>query len=183
MFPSCLHGYTCLSSETVVLLIRATECGISETSRAPGEELFSLSGTLLLNWSHLRALIIVEAETALRVQAIGPEAINLEMSLRHLAVGKQEPGAEDWLGEDIEDSVGDDLLVDTENASTVGDAPDDWVDEPDDDGVGRDGAVELAKVGAFSTGLSTAIEDEVPDHDKERNACDCVPAPALWVVL
>jgi len=38
-------------------------------------------------------------------------------------VGNQEPGTEDSLGEDIENSVGNDLSVNADPASTVGDTP------------------------------------------------------------
>ena len=105
------------------------------------------------------------------------------MSLRHLAVRKQEPSTEDWLSKDIKHSIGDNLLVDAEDSGAIGHTPDDWVDEPDDDGVRGDGAVELAQVGALLAGLRTAVEDEVPDDHEEGNAGDGVPAPALWVAL
>jgi hypothetical protein len=39
-------------------------------------------------------------------------------------VGEEKPEAEDWLGEDIEDSIGDDLSIETDHASTVGNTPD-----------------------------------------------------------
>lgn len=39
-------------------------------------------------------------------------------------MGNQEPGTEDSLGEDIEDSVGNDLSVDASLASTIGNTPD-----------------------------------------------------------
>lgn len=39
-------------------------------------------------------------------------------------MGEQEPGAENGLGEDVEDGVGDDLLVNVHVAGAVGNAPD-----------------------------------------------------------
>jgi hypothetical protein len=39
-------------------------------------------------------------------------------------VGEEEPEAEDWLGQDIENGIGDDLRVKTNNAATIGNAPD-----------------------------------------------------------
>ena len=43
---------------------------------------------------------------------------------RHAVMGGDEPGTEDGLGENIENSVGDDLSIKTDLASTVGDTPD-----------------------------------------------------------
>lgn len=133
--------------------------------------------------TNLRALVIVKTKTTTALKAISPEAVHLKVGLRHAAVCEQEPGTKDWLGKDVENSIGNDLLVDAENSSTIGDTPDDWVDEPDDDGVGRDGAVELAKIGAFGASLGTTIENKVPDDDEEGNAGNGIPTPALWVVL
>jgi hypothetical protein len=39
-------------------------------------------------------------------------------------VGEQEPGTEDGLGKDVQNGVGDNLLVDVEVAAAVGDTPD-----------------------------------------------------------
>lgn len=39
-------------------------------------------------------------------------------------MGEEKPEAEDWLGEDVEDSIGDDLSIETDQASTVGNTPD-----------------------------------------------------------
>lgn len=74
---------------------------------------------------HLSALVIVtNADRALAAEAIGPETTKLDVSLGHVHVGQKEPQAEDWLGEDIENSVSDDLTVDGDVAGAVGDTPD-----------------------------------------------------------
>lgn len=39
-------------------------------------------------------------------------------------MGEEEPEAEDWLGEDIKNSIGNDLSIETNHASTVGNTPD-----------------------------------------------------------
>ena len=43
---------------------------------------------------------------------------------RHVVVSEQEPEAKDWLGKDVEHSVGDDLAIDADVAGAVSDAPD-----------------------------------------------------------
>lgn len=73
----------------------------------------------------LRTLVIVaNTEPALGAESVGPEASELDVSLGELGVGEEEPEAEDWLGEDVEHGVGDDLLVDAEDAASVGNSPD-----------------------------------------------------------
>jgi hypothetical protein len=72
----------------------------------------------------LRAIVLAEADSTLTVEAVGPEAGKLDIRLTHLGVGDQEPGTEDTLGKDIQDSVSDDLAVNTNDAGTVGKTPD-----------------------------------------------------------
>lgn len=54
---------------------------------------------------------------------MSPVAAELDIGLGDLAVGNEQPKAEDGLGEDIENGVEDDLGVDADLASTVGDTP------------------------------------------------------------
>lgn len=56
---------------------------------------------------------------------MGPEAANVDVGLGHLGMGEQEPRTEHGLSKHIEDRIGNDLLVDGGNASTVGNTPDD----------------------------------------------------------
>lgn len=39
-------------------------------------------------------------------------------------MGEQKPEAEDWLGEDVKNSIGHDLSVETDKTATVGNTPD-----------------------------------------------------------
>lgn len=39
-------------------------------------------------------------------------------------MSEEEPEAEDWLREDIKNGIGDDFSIETDQASTVGNAPD-----------------------------------------------------------
>jgi hypothetical protein len=71
----------------------------------------------------LRAIILTDADSALRVEAVGPEAVELNVALGHLGVGDQEPCTEDTLGKDVKDSVGDDLAVNTNDAGTISQTP------------------------------------------------------------
>lgn len=73
---------------------------------------------------HLGTVIITETESTLAVKAVGPEATEVNIGLTELSVGDDQPSTEDGLSKNIEDSVGDDLAVDTNTAGTVSEAPD-----------------------------------------------------------
>jgi len=98
-------------------------------------------------------------------------------------VGEEQPGTEDWLGEDVEDSVGDDLAVNVGNAGAISDTPDDWVDGPDDEGETTDGSEEVADLAALVHGSTTTVDDKDVDEGKEGNAGHGVPAPLLRSTL
>lgn len=68
--------------------------------------------------------VIANADGALSGDAVGPETVNGDGAARHGVVRRQQPEAEDGLGEDVEDAVGDDLGVDVGQTRAVADAPD-----------------------------------------------------------
>jgi hypothetical protein len=73
---------------------------------------------------HLSTIVLTNTDSTLAAEAVGPEAVKLNIALAHVGVGNKEPGAEDGLCEDIENSVGDDLSIDASLARTVGNTPD-----------------------------------------------------------
>ena len=74
---------------------------------------------------HLRTLIVItNTDGALASDAVRPEAANIDLNVLHAGMREEEPGTEDWLGKDVEDSIGDDFLVDIHVAGAVGDTPD-----------------------------------------------------------
>jgi len=95
----------------------------------------------------LRALIVItNTEAALVAKTMGPKATKVNTGLGELSVGEEEPEAEDWLSENIENSVSHDLLVDAEDARSVGYTPDDWIRSPDEESVERNGSEEFANL-------------------------------------
>lgn len=77
---------------------------------------------------HLSTIIVVtDADGALAAKTLGPESVEVHVGLRHVGVGEEEPQAEDWLGEDVEDGVGNDLGINAGNAGAVGNTPDTFV--------------------------------------------------------
>ena len=84
------------------------------SERGYGDEFRSLS-TLV---------VVAYTNAALARKAVGPEATKVDISLWHAGVSEQEPCTEDWLGKDIENGVGDNLLIDVQVAAAVSDSPD-----------------------------------------------------------
>jgi hypothetical protein len=73
---------------------------------------------------HLSTIFITETEGALAAESVSPETPKVNIGLRHLRVGNEEPDAEDGLGEDVKNSVGDNLRVNRDLARSVGNTPD-----------------------------------------------------------
>lgn len=74
---------------------------------------------------HLRTLVIVtNTDGTLATETLRPESTNVNVGLWDARVGEQEPCTEDGLGQDVEDGVGDDLLVNVKVAGSVSNAPD-----------------------------------------------------------
>jgi hypothetical protein len=73
---------------------------------------------------HLSTLIILtNTDGTLAADTVGPEATKLNLSLGHALVGEEQPSTEDRLGEQVEDSVGNDLLVNGHLAGAIGNTP------------------------------------------------------------
>jgi len=134
--------------------------------------------------SSLRTLIVVtNAKSTLGTYSMSPEASKLNVGLGELGVGEEQPEAEDWLGEDIENSICDNFLVDAEETGSVGNCPDDWVRSPDEECVKGDGSEEFSSLASLDSSLWAAIDNEMPDDEDVGNASDGVPAPFLASVL
>ena len=85
----------------------------------------SVHGVLGLSKMHLSTLVVfTNANGAFSRQAMGPEATELNIGLWHVDMGQEEPKTKDRLGENIENSVSDDLTVNINISRAVSDAPD-----------------------------------------------------------
>ena len=72
---------------------------------------------------HLSTVIVTDAESALTVETVGPEATKVDISLAELGVSDDQPGTEDGLSKNIKDGVGNNLAIDTNLTGTVSEAP------------------------------------------------------------
>jgi len=128
----------------------------------------------------LCALIIVTyTESTLSADSVSPEATEINAALRELGMSEEEPETEDWLRQDIEDSVGQNFLVDAKDAGSVGYTPNDWVGGPDEDCVKRNGSIEFANFASLGLRCETPVVNKVPDDDEEANASNCIPSPLV----
>lgn len=125
----------------------------------------------------LRGRVWAESRGLLSVVGGSTDSTSGEFTGRQLEDGQVELGqrvevveGEDWLGDQIEDTVGDHLRVWRDDVATVGNTPDDGVDEPDnreeDGGRGEGSLVSWAKGG----GRSSSWADENPPDVEQSGA-------------
>lgn len=69
-------------------------------------------------------VVVTNSDAALAAPALGPESLEGWRSAGHAVVSEEEPEAKHWLGENVEDCVGDNLNVKTNQSATVSEAPD-----------------------------------------------------------
>jgi hypothetical protein len=160
---------------------------------------FSRHQPAVVSVRHLSFIVVTNPELALAAEAIGPETFERGRAVsslamieskgeddlrgRHAVVGEEQPEAEDGLGQDIENSIGDDLSIKADETGTVGNTPDDWVDGPEDEGEASNGTVESLGLAVLVGNGGAAVESELVDDNEEGNAGPGVPAPLLAVLV
>lgn len=112
-------------------------------------------------------------------------------------MSEEEPEAEDGLGEDVEDGIGNDLRINADVAGSIGDTPNaiscvrawspnlfrtgakniHWVDGPKDESEPGNGAEERGGLGVLALDHTAAVERELVHDDQVGNASHAVPAP------
>lgn len=126
---------------------------------------------------HLSTVIVAEAESALTVETVSPEATEVNIGLAELGVSDEQPSTEDRLSKNIKDGVGDDLAVDTDTTGTVSKAPNNGVGSPEKESVAGNGKEERGNVLALGLDSSTTVDTEVPDNNEVGEAGNGVPSP------
>lgn len=107
---------------------------------------------------------------------MAPESLN---GSSVLAVCEQEPETEDRLGKNVQDSIGNDLRIDSENTSFISKSPNDWVKSPDNDGEATNRSEELCGSITLAHGCTTTRDDELVEDEKICNYCHCKVSPFL----
>jgi len=92
---------------------------------------------------------------------------------------EEEPESKHRLGEDIENGISNNLLVDAEDTGSIGNSPDDGVRSPNEECVERDGGKELASLATSRGCLRAAIDNQMPNDKDVGNTSNRVPTPLL----
>ena len=89
-----------------------------------------------------------------------------------IAVTPEQQGAEDRLGEEIQDAVKDGLGVRRDDVAALADAPCDRVQEPQEDGEAAADEVDTVDVGSEGGCVLACSYGEGPSDDRERRAAE-----------
>lgn len=73
---------------------------------------------------HLSTVIVTKTKSALTVEAVGPEAAKVNISLAELSVSDDQPSTKHGLSKNVKDGISDDFAVNTDAAGTVSETPD-----------------------------------------------------------
>ena len=96
--------------------------------------------------------------------------VDTETSWVDVLVAKDEKSTENWLGEQIKDTVEDGLAVGRDDIATLAETPGDWVQEPKDRGEGTAKEENLANVRTKGGGVTTSLPDKDPENVEKCNA-------------
>jgi len=125
-------------------------------------------------------ITVLEAETTLGLKSMGPETVN---GTSVVSVSTEQPGTKDWLGQDIKNSIGDDLGINRPETSSITNSPDNWVQGPDDDGESSNGTKGLGSLAISGGDRLATWNGELVDDDEESQAGESVVSPLLSVIV
>lgn len=128
---------------------------------------------------HTYRLVVSDPKAALASPAVSPESIKRWRGAGHAVVSEQEPEAEDRLGKNIKNSVGNDFDIQTNKTATIGDTPDNWVGGPENEGESGQSTEESLGLTILASSSTSAIDDDLVDNDEVGNASPGVPSPLL----
>ena len=86
---------------------------------------------------------------------------------------------EDWLGQEIEDTVGDHLSVDGDDVGAISNTPDDGVDGPEDEEDDSRGSVGSADILANSVSHLSGGDHEEVEDEEHCDSCTGEPSPLV----
>ena len=121
---------------------------------------------------------VINADGTLVRESMSPEAIN---SGSLLAVSEQEPETEDGLGQDVKNSISDDLGIDTPLAGSISNSPDNWVQGPENKCEETNGCEEPGSLVILGGYRTTTWDGEQVDNDKVSSTCHGIVCPLLTI--
>ena len=105
--------------------------------------------------------------------------VKTEASWVDVAMAPQEESTEDWLGEDVEDTVEGGLGVWRDDVSTLRQSPCDGVEEPKEDGPDTADQVCPGDIGAEGGGVLASRPGHGPCDEEERNTSEREVSPLV----
>lgn len=126
----------------------------------------------------MHLVIFTHTERSLSTKTMRPEPIN---GSSVTAMSHEKPKAKDRLGEDIKNSISNDLRIYRPLASTLTDGPDNRVQSPENQGEATDAGEKLAGAAVLPDDCATTGDDQLPEDDEVCEAGDGVPAPLLAI--
>lgn len=110
---------------------------------------------------------------------MSPETIN---GTSVVSMSAEQPSTKDWLGQDIKNSISNDLSINRPETSSITNSPNDWVQSPDDDGESSNSSEGFGCLAiSGSNGLAT-WDGKLVDDDEESNAGESIVSPLLSVI-
>jgi hypothetical protein len=113
-------------------------------------------------------------------------------------MSEEEPEAKDGLGQHIENSIGDDLSVETDDTAAVSNTPDaatistvpitiqrhsHRIDGPENEGESSNSTIESLGLAVLARNRRPSIESKLINHDQVRNTSPRIPAPLLAILV
>jgi len=129
--------------------------------------------------TRLSTLVVADTDGTLSTSTVGPVTTNLGSGVAVFASSGDNPETENSLGENIEDSVDDDLGANLNLPSGTSSTPDNNVDDPKDQRSDRDRAKESGNFGTASSRGSSAVDSDVPNGKDKADDADSIPSPLL----
>lgn len=97
----------------------------------------------------------------------------------NVAVTEGEHGTEDWLGEDVENTVEGGLRVGRDDVATLAKAPGDWVDEPEEDSPDNSEGEDLTNLRANGRGMLVRNPGNVLCNEEKSEHCEDEVTPLV----
>lgn len=126
------------------------------------------------------SLIVVNANGTFTTESVAPETFNASGIL---GMCKQEPETKNWLGQDVENSVRNDLGVNGQFTRSITKSPNNRVQRPDDESKSSDGSEKLDSRAVLGYDRSSTWNCQLVHNNQVGNACKSIISPFLEVSI
>lgn len=121
------------------------------------------------------SVLLVDNSVAVTVVLDG----EAERSWADVTVAEDEKSTEDWLGEQVKDTVEDSLAVNGDDVATLAHTPSNWVEHPEEGSQATAHEEGTAGLGADSVGVDASLPDEDVHNPEESEAAKDEVSPLV----